>query len=287
MLTFLRFARLHTLIGTSLSITALYLMAARAGDHQDWSILAITLLACLAANVYITGLNQITDVDIDRINKPYLPIASGDYSMSVARRIVFFCLGLALVGGLFGGRYLLSTIVISVLIGTAYSVPPIRLKRNPFWAAFCILAVRGLVVNLLLYLHFDYSLNEQERLPAEVQILTIIIFGFSLIIAWFKDLPDTRGDAAFGVRTLSISWGRKQVWLIGSCFIGLGLLASAVYLIWGLNETALGYGQFGILVTYLIMAGRVDLEQQSSIAQFYQGFWVLFFAEYVLFGLLG
>ncbi|MEM6397626.1 MAG: homogentisate phytyltransferase [Bacteroidota bacterium] len=284
---FLRFARVHTLVGTTLSLTALFLMAAQVNGNYNWEVLVLGLTACLAANVYITGLNQLTDVEIDRINKPYLPIPNGDYTMGQARAIVFSGLGLALVGGLIGGRFLILTIVISILIGTAYSVPPIRLKRYPFWAAFCILAVRGLVVNLLLYLHFDLSLNGKSRLPAEVQILTIIIFGYSLLIAWFKDLPDTEGDEAFGVRTLSISWGRRQVWLIGSWLFGLGLLAAAAYLLFVLKNDAVGYGQLALLAIYQLMAKQVDLDQQKSIAQFYQGFWGLFFAEYILFGLFG
>ncbi|MEO0790366.1 MAG: homogentisate phytyltransferase [Bacteroidota bacterium] len=284
--TFLRFARLHTLVGTTLSITALFFIAARVENQYYWVVLLLTLASCLAANVYITGLNQITDVEIDRINKPYLPIASGDYTIPQAQRIVFVCLGLALFGGLIGGWFLLLTIVVSVLIGTAYSVPPIRLKRFPFWAAFCILAVRGLVVNILLYLHFDHTLNRAVRLPAEVQILTAIIFGYSLLIAWFKDLPDTKGDEAFGIRTLSISWGKQQVWLAGSWLFGLGLLGAAAYLIWGLDEPTLGYGQLGLLLIYFIMARGVDLENQKSIARFYQGFWGLFFGEYLLFAMV-
>ena len=31
-------------------------------------------------NLYITGLNQVTDIEIDKVNKPYLPIAAGDLS---------------------------------------------------------------------------------------------------------------------------------------------------------------------------------------------------------------
>ena len=34
------------------------------------------------------------------------------------------------------------------LLGTAYSLPPFRLKRFPILAAFCILVVRGSLVNL-------------------------------------------------------------------------------------------------------------------------------------------
>ena len=48
-------------------------------------------------NLYITGLNQVCDVEIDQVNKPYLPIASGVLSKSNAIFIVL----LSLMGSLF------------------------------------------------------------------------------------------------------------------------------------------------------------------------------------------
>ncbi len=49
----------------------------------DWSLLpraALGVLALLAGNGYIVGINQVYDVDIDAVNKPFLPIAAGGAS---------------------------------------------------------------------------------------------------------------------------------------------------------------------------------------------------------------
>lgn len=35
------------------------------------------MLALLCGNGYIVGINQIFDVDIDVVNKPFLPVAAG------------------------------------------------------------------------------------------------------------------------------------------------------------------------------------------------------------------
>lgn len=46
----------------------------------DWGLLpraALGVLALLAGNGYIVGINQIYDVDIDTVSKPFLPIAAG------------------------------------------------------------------------------------------------------------------------------------------------------------------------------------------------------------------
>lgn len=52
----------------------------------DWALLpraALGVLALLCGNGYIVGINQIYDEDIDKVNKPFLPIASGQQRIAV------------------------------------------------------------------------------------------------------------------------------------------------------------------------------------------------------------
>jgi homogentisate phytyltransferase/homogentisate geranylgeranyltransferase len=59
-------------------------------DTQCWTALCTALAAALLANVSIVGLNQCFDVDLDRVNKPYLPLASGEWSLSTGWAVVIF-----------------------------------------------------------------------------------------------------------------------------------------------------------------------------------------------------
>ena len=46
----------------------------------DWGLLPRALLGVLAlvcGNGYIVGINQIYDVEVDKVNKPFLPVAAG------------------------------------------------------------------------------------------------------------------------------------------------------------------------------------------------------------------
>ena len=102
-----------------------------------------------SVNVFITGINQLEDVEIDRINKPFLPIAAGDLSPRAGRWIV------AALGGRCRSRWRSrrgssrsSRSLAGLLVGVAYSLPPLRLKRWPALAALSISGVRALVVNL-------------------------------------------------------------------------------------------------------------------------------------------
>jgi hypothetical protein len=72
------------MLGTFVSIVSVSIMAMHS---FSWSAAALTGLAqalvpALLMNVAIVGINQIYDVDIDKVNKPYLPLASGELSMT-------------------------------------------------------------------------------------------------------------------------------------------------------------------------------------------------------------
>ena len=149
------FSRPHTLIGTFLSIVTLFAFATPPSlwfTQKFASSLFFSLFLALLMNVYITGLNQITDVEIDKINKPYLPIASGQLSKQTAIFIVLSSLLASLSIGYFGEFPLRMTLLGSAVLGTVYSLPPFRVKRFPFFAALCILVVRGSLVNLGFFL---------------------------------------------------------------------------------------------------------------------------------------
>ena len=54
----------------------------------DWGAMlpraAVGMVALLLGNAFIVGINQIFDRDIDVLNKPFLPVASGEMSKRVA-----------------------------------------------------------------------------------------------------------------------------------------------------------------------------------------------------------
>ncbi len=285
-----KFSRPHTIIGTSLSALALYSIALAL--EADWSALPPTLpallvawIACLCGNVYIVGLNQLEDVQIDRVNKPHLPLASGEFSRKEAMLIVATTGILALLLALSQGIFLIATVWISLLIGTAYSLPPIRLKRFPFWASLCIFTVRGAIVNLGLFLHFQQQLGGAPQIPAAVWVLTAFILVFTFAIAIFKDIPDLEGDRRYNITTFTIRLGQKAVfelarWVLTVCYVGM-IVASV--LIPSINAPFLITTHLAVLVALWLRSFQVDLQDQGAIAQFYQFIWKLFFLEYLLF----
>ena len=156
-----RFTRPHTLIGSALAIPALHILAAptyREAFAAKTAVSALfAMIPSLLMNLYITGLNQITDIEIDKVNKPNLPIAAGDLSPKTATIIVILSLIVSLALGVsnpvLGTQGLNIALWGSMILGTMYSLQPFRLKRFPLLAAFCIVSVRGAIINAGFYAH--------------------------------------------------------------------------------------------------------------------------------------
>lgn len=282
--TLVGFARPHTVVATTVQVVTILLIVAERGAFtpEALSLAALTLGACLALNLYVVGLNQLTDVPIDQINKPWLPVASGALSPRDGRLLVAGAAALALALAALGGPFLLLTVVAIMLIGTAYSLPPTRLKRFPVAAALSIAAARGVIANVGLGLHYSQRLGGE--LPAlTLAVLGVFFFGFGLVIAIYKDLPDDAGDRLHRIETFTTRLGPRRALGLGRtvltlCYtlpIGLALAGlprgDALFL---LVSHAL------IVAAFWVACSRVDLGQQRSISAFYMFLWTLFYAEF-------
>jgi homogentisate phytyltransferase / homogentisate geranylgeranyltransferase len=270
-----RFSRPHTIVGTTLSVAGLY--AIHPTDAGD---LVATLVAALAVNVAIVGVNQLTDVDIDRVNKPYLPIAAGDLSPPAAKAIVAVCTALPLVMALTQGLGETLAVAAALLVGALYSLPPARLKRFPVAASLCISGVRSLAVNLGVYWHFAHQIDPP------VWALCAFVLPFSFAIAVLKDVPDIDGDRRFSIRTFTVRLGPEPVFRLGLAALTLayGGMAIAGPLLLGdqVQPVVLSGGHIAALALLWHWAGQADPRDHAGFTRFYMRVWALFFLEYVL-----
>jgi homogentisate phytyltransferase/homogentisate geranylgeranyltransferase len=278
------FTRPHTIIGSFLSITTLFALCLPQWGgllSTAWPLYGWVLLSALACNVYITGLNQLTDVGMDKLNKPFLPLASGALSMRNGWLIISISLLVCLWAGFMADWRIFFTMIAINGIGTAYSVPPIRLKRHHITAALCIVGVRGILVNYTLGSIIDDLVDPTHNARTHMLVLTLFVSVFSLAIAWFKDLYDTEGDAAYRIRTFPLLYSNALTFRVGSALLVTAYLV-AIWMCWPLGMWLVG-GHVALLALFLVHIWRSDTTQRTGIYRFYMGFWVFFFAEYMLF----
>jgi homogentisate phytyltransferase / homogentisate geranylgeranyltransferase len=284
--TLWRFSRPHTVIGTALSVAGIFAIAAhelgplpagRAAFHLFW-----TLVAALAVNVFIVGINQITDVDIDRVNKPRLPLAAGDLTLHQAHVIVAAAAALPIVLAATQGWIELASVGLALAIGWAYSVPPLRLKRYPVAASASISIVRAVVVNLGVYLHFAGAFGGGHEVAPAVWALTLFVLPFSFAIAVLKDVPDAEGDRRFAIRTFTVRLGGRAAFGMGIAALVVAYVGMAAIGFAGANRVVLAVSHLAALALLLVWAARADPGDPAGFTRFYMRVWVLFFAEYVI-----
>jgi len=290
-LTLWKFSRPHTVIGSAISIVTLYIIICKDCKSEHLPLLMMVLIMGVACNVFIVGINQIADVNIDLINKPYLPIPAGILSVQRAKIIVSVALILSLSLALFISIYLFLIIFLSAAIGWAYSMPPLYLKKHHLTSALAITIVRGILINVGGFLVINYIVNKSIGLPTDVKILAGFIIIFSFVISWFKDLPDIEGDSKYKIKTLAIVYSPKSVFIIGTFLISLTYLITISLKLPDIINTptpplsalVLFYGNIFLFVLFVFNSFAIDLTNHGSIKIFYKRFWLFFFAEYMLF----
>ncbi|KAL7093122.1 hypothetical protein ACP275_11G023500 [Erythranthe tilingii] len=289
---FYRFSRPHTVIGTALSIISVSLLAVQ--KSSDLSPLFFTgvleaIVAALFMNIYIVGLNQISDIEIDKVNKPYLPLASGEYSVTTGVMIVTsFAILSFWLGWIVGSWPLFWALFISFILGTAYSInlPFFRWKRFAVVAAMCIFAVRAVIVQVAFYLHVQmYVYGRPAVLTKPVIFATAFMSFFSVVIALFKDIPDIVGDKIYGIQSFTVRLGQEKVFWICIALLEMAY-AVAIFVgakstcTWSKWTTVIGHTLLGLLLWN--RAKSIDLKSKASITAFYMFIWKLFYAEYLL-----
>lgn len=257
----------------------------------DWALLpraALGVLALLCGNGYIVGINQIYDVDIDAVNKPFLPVAAGELSPGVAWALVA---GLAALGISVCARNFGPTITklysLGLFLGTIYSVPPLRLKRFAVPAFLIIATVRGFLLNFGVYSATRAALGLEFQWSPAILFITSFVTVFATVIAITKDLPDVEGDLKYNIKTLATQLGVRGVAFLGSGLL-LGNYAAAILMAlklpWAFRVPLMvgAHALLAIGVVYATLQLEAAKYSQKAIQAYYQFIWNVFYAEYCL-----
>lgn len=282
------FCRPHTLIGTSLQVITAYCLASERMSifSQNLHLLLLVWMSSVAVNIYVVGLNQLIDINIDRVNKPFLPLAAQKLSKTNGWIISLFMGLFALVSSYLQGMYLFSTISAVLFIGSIYSLPSIYLKGNPLGAALAISLARGLISNLGVFLHFRSIMTGVIHIPFSIIAFALFNFCFAIVIALMKDTPDLIGDKLYGVRTLAVRIGVKSVFHLALSiltFAYLELTLAAIYSFSFRSALILALLHSVILAFAWLRASLLRFDNQGSIYSYYMLLWKFFYIEFGLF----
>ena len=296
---FLELSRPFTLVAPALGFASGAVTAIGAAPAEPlgrdlflYPVIGLTMAAVL--NAASNALNQIFDLDIDRINKPRRPLSSGRLSLRDAWTFTIAAYLVALVLAWLvapeGRRECFWIVLAAIAFTVLYSVPPFRTKRLGIWANVTIAIPRGVLLKVA-------GWSAVKTVSGVEPWYIGAIFGLFLLGAsTTKDFADMEGDARGGCRTLPILYGvRRAAWMISPSFVlpfpliaagaAAGILTGSAVWLYSLSALMTAYGLY---VCFLMLRRPDELateENHVSWAHMYRMMFVAqigFAAAYVL-----
>jgi homogentisate phytyltransferase/homogentisate geranylgeranyltransferase len=192
----------------------------------------------------------------------------------------------------------------SFILGTMYSLPPFRMKRHPLLAAFCIVAVRGTIINAGFYSHaLTAAFSAEGATAASTGVMQCLLhdykcwssslfFGiFGIVIALMKDVPDAVGDRIFNIRSFTVRVGQKRVFGMMKNLLTLlfGVVGAALVQRATVASTAADSIRRAIVGVGCLVAGwstrheakNVNAEDSGQVYKYYMHLWKLFYLSYL------
>lgn len=162
-----------------------------------WCAVTAGMLITAGANV----INDIYDLEIDRINKPERMLPAGRISLHAARGCSIILLAAGVIFSIFAGLFAALLALISTFLVVTYSR---SLKRRPL--------IGNLIVSLVTALAFIFG-----AVAACAETLRWQAGLFPALFAFFmhlgreivKDIEDQVGDKAEQARTLPLAYGQR------------------------------------------------------------------------------
>lgn len=192
----------------------------------DGSIIMM-VLALASSYVSATSVNDIADREIDEINHPGdrgRPLVTG--AANTADLWVVFGVSsvLAVALSLAVGPAAAGIMLLSVVIGVLYSVPPVTLSYRTF------LAPLALAVAYVFIPYWAGVVAVGERLQMvdlPLVMALYLLFAGRIIL---KDFRDREGDSAHGKPTFLLKYGKQATCLVslGAVFAGDALLIASL-----------------------------------------------------------
>src|SRR4029079_16568474 len=156
--SYVELARPFTLLPPALGVVSGAFTAWGAGGTKAPLTLALVLpivwgaLMAATLNAASNAINQIYDLEIDRVNKPRRPLCTGALSMGQAWGFTLLAFvmawGLAWLADPTSRHACFWLVLFTSVLVWAYSAPPLRTKRHGIWANVTIAIPRGMLLKV-------------------------------------------------------------------------------------------------------------------------------------------
>jgi 4-hydroxybenzoate polyprenyltransferase len=263
----LAFLRLYRIDAALISLMSYCLGLLLAGRLTARTLVPGLLLSLVTFN-FIYSINAWADLRADSLDHPQRPLPAGELSQRAALRYCLALLALSLVLPFFAfdGWYETAAALGLVVLGAAYSVPPVRLKRFAFLSPVVIAIIYVAPLTIGLQQHEDpFGAGRWE---------VVAFFGiYCLAVLPLKDITDVAGDAADGCQNWLALLGRRRLLAISALGLAAALLVAVL-----LVPSALG-PSLGLLSGSTLLLVAAALRSDRLMARLYRSILLLLVLE--------
>lgn len=231
--------------------------------HSPPFLAAFTMVQMITASSMI--INDIYDVDIDRINNPTRPLVTGTISIREASQLVRILLSISCYLGLQFLPPVVDPIWITSILMIAIYTPVLK-KITLVKNISCAMVVASTVPFIGMA-----TLNPLEQTTATsmanlpLMLLTSQnIFFSSLYIESLLDILDMKGDNASGIHTIPVIFGKHITLLM----IGCVLLGFNIYMLFDPNTYTI-ISTLTIYLPYYIQLYRIGFANNEKDTRLY------------------
>ena len=243
---------------------------------SDWWITVGYASATIAlVNAASNVLNQATDVEADKISKPYRPVPLGIVKPDEAQSLAYLLYLIALLRSATINAWFGIFIFLIMAFTVTYSLPP-RMKKYLFINQIWIAIPRGMFGILAAWSVFG---NPFEPTPLIIgTIATVYLIGGMAT----KDIVDSEADRRTGTRTLINTYGNKKTALICFPFMFFPFIFIPIFINHGL-ETYLWPLVITVIPSFLILYLMARPAESKTLENVHA--WSIMYIQYILFAM--
>jgi 4-hydroxybenzoate polyprenyltransferase len=240
-----------------------------------WTTILPASFALAILNAASNSLNQITDVESDKISKPYRPIIKGDISLIEAKIMSLLLYITAFTLSILVNLMFTIFVLLIVIFTVTYSIPP-RIKEILFLNQLWVGVPRGLLGILASWSVFG---NALEPLPFAIGLIAMsFLIGGSIT----KDIIDSEADKKTGSKTLVNTFGVKKAALIALPFMFFPFAYIPLLIDSGILDSYLWLLTFLAIPGYFIFHLMVKDKKKGGILENTYS-WTLMYVTYFVF----
>lgn len=185
----------------------------------------LTGFSLLVASIYVV--NQIVDIESDRINHKLFLLPHGFVSVRTAWILAGFCAASGLAIASFFGTVFIALFIGSLLLGILYNLPPASLK-NRAWGGICANSFgHGMLAFLVGWYCAKYpgTLSSESIKAGILSSIAPALANGAVFLA--TTIPDALGDQKTGKKTFCVRYGPRKT-AVASFLLCAGAAATSL-----------------------------------------------------------